>query len=191
MGQFIGDGTTETCLSGRGFGGGWQSLKRHLRAWSLGARFAGIEGMVLQQHFNDCGPTALQMVLKRFALPAAAEEVRRLARLRPQGTTLRSLGRAAEALGLQAWPWVLQACDLQRVSLPVLAWLKQGHYVVIDQVLENGLLMVLDPAVGRLLYAPRSFWKQWNGEALLFSRPGAGKPVPPARQQRPERNQNE
>lgn len=156
----------------------WQVLKRHLQARSTGARFLGIHGIVLQQQLNDCGPSALRMVLRRFSLPASAEEVKRLARLKPQGTTLRSLGRAAEALGLRAYPWVLCSGDLKRVSLPVLAWLKRGHYVVIDQVLESGSLVVLDPAVGRLLYSSRAFWKQWNGEALLFSLPTQGKPRP-------------
>lgn len=186
MRQFIGDRSTfdsQRVLLGRRLevAKSWQTIKRHLQAWSAGGRFLGLEGIVLQQQLNDCGPSALRMVLRRFCLPAGAEEVKRLARLKPQGTTLRSLGHAAEALGLQAYPWILRSCDLQRVSLPLLAWLKRGHYVVIDQVLESGSLVVLDPAVGRLLYTSRALWKRWNGEALLFSLPGHGTPRPIAR----------
>ncbi len=156
----------------------WQFLQRRVQAWWLGARFLGTRGVIFQRQVNDCGLAALLMVLERFCVRAAAGEVSRLVRLQPQGTTLRALGEAAEALGLKAFGWILQADDMGRASLPVLAWLKYGHYVVIDQVLESGSLVVLDPALGRLLYGPGPFWRQWTGEALLFSRPGAGKPLP-------------
>ena len=156
----------------------WQPWRRRLQAWWLGARFLGTHGVVFEQPGNDCGWAALQMVLGRFDGTAAAQEARRLVRLKPPGTTLRTLGEAAESLGLRAYGWILQAHDLKRVSLPVLAWLKGGRYVVIDQLLEGGSLVVLDPAVGRLLYKPQAFWRQWTGEALLFSRQGAAKPLP-------------
>ncbi|MEE8586551.1 MAG: cysteine peptidase family C39 domain-containing protein [Acidobacteriota bacterium] len=159
----------------------WQPLRRRVLAWWLGARFLGTRGVVFQKQGNDCGLAALQMVLEHFCVGAAAGDVKRLVRLKPQGTTLRTLGGAAEALGLRAYGWILQDRDLRRASLPVLAWLKWGHYVVIVQLLESGSLVVLDPAVGRLLYNPRPFWRHWAGEALLFCRPGAAKPLPLAR----------
>lgn len=155
-------------------------LVRRLQAWRLGASYLGSRGVVLQQKRNDCGLAALQMILERFGVQVAAEELKALVRLQPRGATLSSLGHAAEEFGLRSYGWKLYPEDLNLIAFPFLAWLKQGHYVVVERLLKDGSLVVLDPALGRLRFRSGSFWNHWRGEALLFSLEGGRKAVAPS-----------
>ncbi|HSR67680.1 MAG TPA: cysteine peptidase family C39 domain-containing protein [Acidobacteriota bacterium] len=167
-----------------------QALRR-IRAWRMGARFEGVDRVVLQAGLSDCGPAALCMVLRHYGLRASLPELTRLARPGPQGVRMGVLRSLAEHHGLEAECRRLTLSQLSRAPLPAVVFFRRGHFVVVEGISPEGIFEVLDPALGRLRFPPSAFLRCWGGPVLLVEPPlqswaalGRSHP-PPAREQRP------
>ncbi len=149
---------------------------RRFQAGRLGAEFQDLEGVVLQRRLNDCGPAALAMVLRRFGLSPSLDEISRLAGLGQRGVSMATLLRVARLYGIEGQALLLKSEDLRRLNGPAIAFLKRGHFVVVDRP-QGDRLTLLDPSLGRLRISKRRFRRLWNGEALVFPRsPHSPKP---------------
>lgn len=136
-------------------------------AFFKGARYLGEEGVTFQEHSNDCGPAALKMVFDYFEVPATLEGTSEKF-LDKKGTSMLSIKEMAELKGLKAEGWRYAFKDLKRIKLPAIVFVNGNHYVVISEITENGNIIVLDPAIGKLKYSPRAFRRIWKGEVLIF-----------------------
>ncbi len=144
--------------------------------FTAGIRFLGWEGVVWQRGAYDCGPAALQMIFSHFRIDSDYLELTRRLETASGGTSMLRLKRAAEARGLRCSGWRLSTRDLRDIPLPAILFMRRNHFVVLDSQTPAGALVIRDPARGRLLVTARRFASVWDGEALLFTRPGAGKP---------------
>lgn len=131
-----------------------------------GARLLGWEGVVPQRTLWDCGPAAVATLMLRLGREAPSlERVAQLAGTTPQGTAMRGLSEALRTLGVRhaahaAGPLALDA-------RPILAWVRPGHFVVVERAPEPGMVDVLDPRVGRYRVADSVFARSWPGAALV------------------------
>ena len=141
---------------------------RSIQAWWNGALYRGEDGVIRQQTKYDCGVVCLQMILRDRGITARLGELRLSAQTSYAGTSLLGLKRAADKYGVKASAWSLSQKDLQKIELPVIAFVDGNHFVVISSVSKDGILTILDPAGGRLQYSESSFARHWNGEALIF-----------------------
>jgi ATP-binding cassette, subfamily B, bacterial HlyB/CyaB len=120
-----------------------------------------------QQSSSDCGVACLAMVArywgKRFPLPA----LREWANVGRDGASLRSLSRAAEALGFQARPVRASLGRLAEQPNPWIAHWQGDHFVVVYQIKGNRVL-IADPALGPRILSRREFQTHWTGYALLL-----------------------
>lgn len=136
-----------------------------------GVEYLGQEGVVRQQTKYDCGIACLQMVLERKGgIKVIAEKLRAEAGMLSNGTSLWGLKQAAEANGLKASTWQLSISDLSQIPLPAIAFVGGNHFVVIEQVEQDGHLIILDPGYGRLRYEASTFEPLWRGEILVLDR---------------------
>jgi Peptidase C39 family len=141
---------------------------RRISAWWNGALYLGEYGVIRQRTKYDCGVVCLQMVLSGRGITAQLGDLRLSAKTNYVGTSLLGLKWAAEKYGVKASAWRLNQKDLQRIQLPVIAFVDGNHFVVINNVDNDGTLTVLDPARGRLQYNGSSFARHWKGETLVF-----------------------
>jgi len=145
-----------------------ETLTRPIRAWFRGAQFAGVEGVVMQQHQNDCGAACLKMVLAAHGVEREIEDLYRELRTSERGTSLLDLRLVAARAGVPARSWVLGTAEMRDVPFPAIAFVKGNHFVVVRQLLDSEVLEVDDPALGKLRWPVNSFCKVWSGEVLIF-----------------------
>jgi len=136
-------------------------------AFFKGAKYLGEDGIILQKYINDCGPAALKIIFDHFKIPATLEEITEKV-LGKNGSSMLSLKEMAELKGLKAEGWRFTFKDLKKMKLPAIAFVKGNHYVVISEITENGNIIVLDPAIGKLKYSSRGFQRIWKGETLVL-----------------------
>ena len=145
-----------------------RTITRSIRAWFRGAQFAGDEGVVMQQHRNDCGAACLKMVLADHGIESDISDLYRELRTSERGTSLLDLRLVATKAGLPSRSWVLGIAEMRDVPLPAIAFVKGNHFVVVKRLLDWDVLEVDDPALGKLRWPLTSFCKVWSGEVLIF-----------------------
>jgi len=146
-------------------------LSRRLGAWWDGAEYLDLEGVTLQRSFNDCGPTALKMVLDYYGITASGEGLAKEMNLSRKGVTLRHLQKTARTKGLPCEAKEITFTLLRRCKEPTIVLQRNSHFVVVDRIDQAGYVYVRDPSLGHLKYSEKVFTKRWTGLALLFHHP--------------------
>ncbi len=88
-----------------------------------------------------------------------------------RGSSLLDLQRVAEALGFRARAVRIGSDHLASLTLPAIAHLTDGHYVVVYAASASEVV-VGDPATAIVTLQPAALWRGWSGHALLVVRPG-------------------
>lgn len=140
---------------------------RKARALSLGASFLGAEGVVLQLEKNDCGPATLCNLLGCLQIPYWRAWVYGLLPRKANGVTMLNLKLAAERMGVSLTGRRLDSSNLRSLPVPLIAAVREHHFVVITRVDGWGSLEVADPAIGLIRITFDNFCRIWRGECLL------------------------
>lgn len=145
------------------------NVRRLTAAWWTGAEFLGTDGVLLQRSPQECGPTALKMVLDHFGIQSSLDELRSLSHPTTRGTSMLTLKTIAESKGLHVEGWHFTFDDFQRAPLPALVWVHRVHFLVVTHISADGRVEALDPSIGHLSYSRSKFQKIWGGDTLLFT----------------------
>lgn len=144
-------------------------LGKIIQAWWVGAEYLGEEDVIRQRTAYDCGVVCLQMILKKKGIDSTVEQLRADAGTTAAGTSLLGLRQAIETRGLPASTWRLSLPELRSVPLPAVAFVDGDHFVVVTNISsEDGPVIVLDPARGKLRYSASTFAQRWKGEVLII-----------------------
>ena len=110
----------------------------------------------------DCGPTCLRIICKYYGKNCSLEYLRTLTYTNRSGTSLLSLSKAAEKLGLRPTAVKIAFADLADViQLPCIAFWNQSHFVVVYKI-KKDKIYVSDPAHGLLTFTKQEFLKGWS-----------------------------
>ena len=123
--------------------------------------------IVLQSHAADCGPAALATVARFYNLNIQPDEIAKRAGTTEAGTTLSGLAQAADEIGFEATGMELSLAELKNTPLPLIAHVNGNHFIVV-QSFHDGLITLLDPAVGRREIDASTFQRMWKGYVLLI-----------------------
>ena len=107
------------------------------------------------------------MIMRDYGEPACADAILHKMTVMPNGISLFELVTMAEAKGFYVKPVYLDWTLLQLQKLPLLAFVRGDHFVVIDRV-EDEKIIVRDPALGRIMYNRDGWGKIWGGETIIF-----------------------
>ncbi len=143
----------------------------------LGYEYLDKQNVFLQKGKSDCGPAALMNVFKKYGIESSLEEIELIAGTTETGTSMLGLKQMAELKGLKATGWKYTWEDFSKTTLPVIAFVRGNHYVVVDSIYNNGHLRIIDPAVGRVNMSKRKFKRIWSGETLQIERVGSNEPT--------------
>jgi CRP-like cAMP-binding protein len=125
---------------------------------------------VPQLGLADCGLAALAMVSFRHGTPVSVEELRAKVSVSPEGLSLEQMLSLAAAHGLPCQAVRVSMNRLGQVRLPAIAHLHDGHYVVLHELGESGVV-IGDPATGVLTWSVEFLARSASGALLLFDRP--------------------
>jgi ATP-binding cassette subfamily B protein len=115
----------------------------------------------------DCGVACLAMICRYHGKKVSFSRLRDLAHTSVDGTSLRSLSRAATELGLASRAVKASKKNLDRLPCPALAHWDGNHWVcLLDVTRDTG--RVADPARGDYKMPRAEFEEKWSGYAALF-----------------------
>lgn len=115
----------------------------------------------------DCGAASLAMVCRHFGRRVGLARIRELAHTAWDGTSLKGICGAAEALGLAARAYKVSHHNLERLPLPAIVHWEGNHWVVLADA-RGRRVLVADPAVGVRRLPRETFLERWSGYAAIF-----------------------
>jgi apolipoprotein N-acyltransferase len=146
-------------------GGTWPALGRFLAPaavpWSDDAARA-----FRQSAENTCGPAALAMLAHYLGSEVSERDVVALVALQPGGTSMAELASAAHRLGFAAWGEQQNLSALDVTPKPLIAHVRDNHYVVVLATSAAGIDL-FDPASGYRRVQRDEFARQWQGRVLI------------------------
>lgn len=120
-----------------------------------------------QQSTADCGAACLVMIGRYWGKRFSINRLREIAKVDRNGTSLRGLAAAAEALGFTTRPVKTTLDQLRMQSLPVIAHWEGKHYIVVYEITRRQVV-VGDPAIGQRSLRHTEFQSGWTGYSLLL-----------------------
>ena len=139
-----------------------------LAARERGGAYRGTGGVIMQDKSNTCGPAALKMILDAHGEKVPLQELEKNGKVSDGGWSMQSLKELAGQYGLRAEGWRLDLAALCRSPFPVILFVENQHFVVVDGVDTAGFFCVRDPAIGRIKICQRALSRIWKGETLVF-----------------------
>lgn len=115
----------------------------------------------------DCGAACLAMVTRAFGRRVSLSRIRQLINTGLDGTSLRSICRAGDELGLATRSVKSSPQHLDRMPVPAIVHWDEYHWIVLTSVGPRHVT-VIDPAIGRRRFTRAEFEKKWTGYAALF-----------------------
>ncbi|MBF2022102.1 MAG: peptidase domain-containing ABC transporter [Hydrococcus sp. C42_A2020_068] len=134
---------------------------KHRRWFDRGCPF------VEQQSSSDCGAACLAAISQYWGKHFSLNSLRNLAGIGRAGASLKGLAKAADSLGYQARPVRASLSRLLEQDFPWIAHWQGDHYIVVDRIKGNRVLVV-DPARGKRWLSRGEFLSGWTGYGLLL-----------------------
>jgi ABC-type bacteriocin/lantibiotic exporter with double-glycine peptidase domain len=144
-----------------------------MQSSTFGRNSLGPRVWVGQQELADCGLASLAMIARSRGRRVTVEDLRAHAPPSERGLSLLELERVARGLGLPCRAVRVAGARLGEVTLPALAHLEEGHYVVVYEQ-GAGVIALGDPACGLVTLSRGEFLRRYSGHLLLFSPAAAG-----------------
>lgn len=117
--------------------------------------------IIRQARAMDCGPICLKMIANYYGNKCSLNTLRKQCSINEKGTSLFSICKVAEALGMECYAVKINYYELdKRKVLPCIAIWKEKHYVIIEKI-ANKIISIVDPAVGYIKYPKKLFIMNW------------------------------
>lgn len=121
---------------------------------------------VLQAQATECGVAALAMLLTHFGRYVPMEELREVTGVSRDGSNARIMIAAAKHYGVNLKPVLVEPHELVGRGLPLIVHLNFGHFVVVEEM-DDQWVLVNDPSGGRRKLTVEEFDLQFTGVALV------------------------
>lgn len=110
---------------------------------------------------KDCGPTCIRMIARYYGKNIDAPTARQLCGQYRNGTTMYTLSQGAKKIGFATMGIRLtQEQFLSTIDSPCVVQWNKKHFIVVWE-LSNNSVIISDPAIGRLRYSFKDFFKCW------------------------------
>ena len=121
-------------------------------------------------HQKLCGPLSLQTLFKLVGEDVSIEAISLLSQFDEEsGTTMYGLAKAARKLGFNAIGMRLKFKELAKQKHPVIAFVRENHFLVVEKVVDNQL-RVIEPGRPPALISGEDFSEIWRGHVLVISK---------------------
>lgn len=121
----------------------------------------------LQANKNTCGPAVLAYLLSYYGKEVLESDLIPYMHLTEQGVSMLELKYVSNKLGFDAIGMKANLPGLEKQVLPIIAYINNSHYVVINKILDNFIYM-FDPIEGHVKVSSSDFRRIWSGYLLLL-----------------------
>jgi len=120
-----------------------------------------------QSDVSECGAVALSIILEYFGVWVPLYEVRRACAVARDGTSALDIIKAAKNYGLKAKALRTNPQNLKRTPLPCIVLWKSFHYLVVESI-EDERVLINDPERGRRALTAAEFRRGYSGLSIHF-----------------------
>lgn len=121
----------------------------------------------LQASSNTCGPAVLAYLFSYHGQEVLESELIPRIKIGTKGTSMLELKNTALKYGFQAQGVKENYVALMKEPLPVIAYLNESHYVVVNKITSRSVYL-FDPLLGHIEINRNYFERAWNGYLLLI-----------------------
>lgn len=123
-----------------------------------------------REGLSACGPSAVVVIGRLLGTKLDDGEIAGLANMDDQGlTSMYDLAQAARAKGLKATGMKLAIQDLRSLGKPVIAFIRGGHFNVIKEVTEMGVI-IANKDMSEMAIPKDEFQRSWDGYVLVVEK---------------------
>ncbi len=122
----------------------------------------------LQASSNTCGPAVLAYLFSFYGHEILETELLPDMTITQKGSTMLELKNTAIKHGFQAKGVRESYAALMNESLPVIAYINDSHYVVVNKI-TTSMIYLFDPLLGHVKVARSVFEGEWKGYILLVN----------------------
>ena len=119
---------------------------------------------------SNCGALCLYEICKKLDVKTSLEEIGALLPDKDEGVSMLEIYKAAEKIGLYPEGVRINYDDLMYIDKPVIAFVKESHFIVIDRTLDDKVYFEDPPLKDTLAMGRECFEGIWKGEVLLISK---------------------
>ncbi len=120
---------------------------------------------ILQMEAAECGAAALGMILAYYGRWLPLAELRTVCGVSRDGSNAFNVLAAARSFGMDARGFRRSAEEIFAGRLPVIAFWRQNHFVVVEGV-RHGTVFLNDPAIGPRKVSRAEFTQDYSGITL-------------------------
>ena len=128
--------------------------------------------VVCQKDVKDCGPCALQSIIRYYGGYVSLEKIRQDTYTSLEGTTVYHLTKAAEKYGFDALAKKYLDNCLSKIILPAIVHVHYenglNHFMCLYKIEEENIIL-MDPAKGKVKMDKQSFLKIFTGVVIELS----------------------
>lgn len=121
--------------------------------------------MIFQDEISECGLACLAMIAGYFGKGRSLRALRKTCQMAATGASVKQLMQAAETMQLRCRPLKFDIEDLSQLSLPVILHWDMDHFVVLNKLSRNHIV-IHDPAVGVRKYRKQELGIHITGIAI-------------------------
>lgn len=122
----------------------------------------------LQASSNTCGPAVLAYLFSFYGHEILEQELVPNMVINEKGSSMLELKNTAIKNGFQAKGVKESYAALMKESLPVIAYINDSHYVVVNKI-TSGSVYLFDPLLGHVQVSRQVFERVWKGYILLIN----------------------
>jgi apolipoprotein N-acyltransferase len=124
-----------------------------------------VSNRFMQARQNTCGPAVVAYVATFFGKELRENDVVEKVKMTEKGTSMLELRNALTGYGFEATGIKASYGALLQEPLPVIAYINDDHYVVVNEVTKTSVF-VFDPAIGHVKLGRAVFEQAWKGYLL-------------------------
>lgn len=125
--------------------------------------------VILQTNQSDCLLACAAMIMETYGCKVPVYKLVEKVELSMAGSTVLQLKETLEDFGFTVDGYRLDKEKLSQTKLPLIAYVNNGHFIVINRVRKNGIIGI-DPAIGRIAYSNDEFGKMYSGIVIKIQK---------------------
>lgn len=130
--------------------------------------------VILQTNQSDCLLACAAMIMNTLGCKVPVYKLIEKIELSMAGSNILQLKEALGEYGFSVEGYKIDVQSLNQTIMPVIAYVKNGHFIVLDKMSKNQFTGV-DPAIGRIKYSFDEFQKIYSGVIVKIRRVDAGR----------------
>lgn len=125
--------------------------------------------VILQTNQSDCLLACAAMIMETYGCKVPVYKLVEKVELSMAGSTVLQLKETLEEFGFTVDGYRLDKEKLSQTKLPLIAYVNNGHFIVISKVRKNSIIGI-DPAIGRIAYSNDEFGKMYSGVVIKIQK---------------------